>query len=163
MTGGAHFTGVLLLLLAASPAQNPKKILKLEADFARQKDPVHQAKSLAKLLPAEIGMAGEEMQQGDYDQGIARLEHWSNETQQVDDALVATGRNPVKKPEGFTELQVALRESLRAMRDIVFALPLGRRHRAESVEANLSQINSQLLQELFPPPPPQSMPKKKSR
>jgi hypothetical protein len=160
MIGGAQFASILLVLSLAFPGQNPKKLLKLEAKFQKQKDAVHQAKALAKLLPEEVRMAAQEIQEGEYDQGVARLERWGNQAQQVHDALLATGRNPVKKPAGFTELQVALRESLRGLRDVIFYLPLGRRHSAESVQANLAQINGQLLQEMFPPPPP---PKRKKK
>lgn len=162
MGGLAKLAGAVLLLSLAFPGQNPKKLRRLEAKFERQKGAVHQAKALAKLLPKEIEMAAEEIQAGEYDQGVARLEHWGNTAQQVHDALVATGRNAVRKPAGFTELQVAMRVSLRGLRDIIFSLPLGRRHQAETVQANLSQINSQLLQELFPPPRP-SKPKRRKK
>lgn len=160
MIGWAQFASVLLLFSMAFHGQNPRKLRKLEAKFQRQKGAVHQAKVLAKLLPKEVQMAGEEIQQGEFDQGVARLEHWSDEAGRVHDALIATGRNAVKKPAGFTELQVALRESLHGLRNIIFSLPLGHRRRAESVRTNLSQINSQLLQEIFPPPPP---PKRKTK
>lgn len=154
MFGYAQFAGVVLLFALTSHIQEPKKLLQLEAKFQDQKDAVKRAKALAKLLPEEVRIAAEEIQEGEFDRGVARLERWSNETQQVHDALIASGRSAVKKPDGFTELEVALRESLRGLRDIIFSLPLGRRNRAESVQANLSQINNQLLQELFPPPPP---------
>jgi hypothetical protein len=157
MNRGVHLATLPLLFFLAFSGVNQKRLTKLEAKFKEQKGAVHQAKVLAKLLPAEVQMASEEIQQGEIDQGMARLERWSNRTQQVHDALIATGHNPVKRPAGFTELQVALRESLRGLRDIIFSMPLGRRHPAETVRSNLSQINSQLLQELFPPPP---LPKK---
>lgn len=154
MFGCAQLVGVMLLFSLAFHGQNPKKLLRLEAKFQDQKSAVRKAKVLAKLLPKEVQMAADEIQEGNFDQGVARLEHWSNETQQVHDALLATGRNAVKKPAGFTQLQVALRESLRELRNIIFSLPLGHRHRARTVEANLRHINRQLLEELFPSPPP---------
>ncbi|HVB34065.1 MAG TPA: hypothetical protein VNJ52_06815 [Patescibacteria group bacterium] len=154
MTRCAQLAGVMLLFSLALHGQDPKKLLKLEAKFQDQKGAVRQAKTLAKLLPKEVLMAAQEIQEGEFDPGIARLERWSAQARQVHDALVATGRNAVKKPAGFTQLQVALRESIRRLGDIVFSLPLGRQDRAEAVEANLRQINSQLLEELFPPPPP---------
>lgn len=168
MTGSATLASFMVLLSLALPVQNPKQLQKqirnlekLERKFQDQKGAVHQAKVLAKLLPKEVQMAAEEIREGEFDQGVERLERWSDQAEEVHDALIATGRNPVKKPAGFTDLQVALRESIRGLRNIIFSLPLGRRHRAEGVRANLSQINSQLLQELFPPPPPPKKEKKK--
>lgn len=170
MKAYAQYASFALLFFAAVPGvsrkeqkrelKEQKDVAKLEAKFEREKDAVRQAKVLAKLLPKEVSMASEEIQQGEFDQGIARLQHWSVQTQQVHDALIATGRNAVKRPAGFTELQVALRESLRGVRDIIFSMPLGHRRRAETVQTDLSQINSQLLQELFPPPTPKKKGKK---
>ena len=164
MKGCAQYASFALLFFLAYSGVSQKEqkdVMKLEAKFEKQKGAVHQAKVLAKLLPMEVNVAAEEIQQGEYDQGIARLEQWSIQTQQVHDALIATGRNPVNRPAGFTELQVALRQSLRGIRDIIFSMPLGRRRRAETVQTNLSQINSQLLQELFPPPSPRKTKGKK--
>lgn len=164
MKAYAQFASFAFLFFVAAPGVSRKaqkqelkeqrEVAKLEAKFAKQKNAVRQAKLLAKLLPREVDLAAEEIHQGEYDQGIARLQHWSAQTQQVHEALIATGRNAVKRSAGFTELQVALRESLRGVRDIIFSMPLGHRRRAETVQTDLSQLNSQLLQELFPPPAP---------
>ncbi len=160
MPGRTQLVSILLLFSLALPGQVPKKLLRLEAKYQNQKGAVGRAKALAKLLPEEVRVAAEEIQEGEYDRGVARLEHWSTETQQVNDALIASGRSAVKRPAGFTQLQVALRESLRGLRNIIFSLPLGRRHRAEGVEASFSRMNRQLLQELFPPAPPPPPPQK---
>ena len=131
MTSRIQLAGVALLFSAALHGQPTKKLLRLETKFQDQKGAVKQAKTLAKILPEEVRVAAEEIQEGEYDQGVARLEHWSHEAQRVHNALISTGRNAVKRPEGFTELQVALRESLLGLRNIVFSLPLGHRRRAE--------------------------------
>ena len=152
----------LLLLPAAMPvAQNsgrPEKIdkdlQKLEENFQKQKDPVHQAKALAKLLPKEVEAAGLKMKAGQVDEGIEMLTHYRDETKNVYQALVATDRNPVKKPDGFMQLQIALRESVRRLRSVLYIVPYERRQRVEAVRADMEQLNAQLLQQLFPPPRP---------
>jgi uncharacterized coiled-coil DUF342 family protein len=159
VTGVAKLAFALLALLLMPFAQNQKKLLKLENKFQEQKDAVHRAKALAKLLPKEVEMASHEVRDGHMDQAIGRLEQYRDQVVQVHQELLATGRNPVKKSSGFKELQISLRESVRKLRDLIFNLPLENRQPFEAVRQDLSHVNNQLLQELFPPRPP---PKKKN-
>jgi len=152
----------LFLLPAALPvAQNSgqlksvdRDLQKLEQNFQKQKDPVHRAKALAKLLPKEVEAAGLKVKAGQVDEGIEMLTHYRDETRHVYQALVATDRNPVKKPDGFMQLQIALRESVRRLRSVLYIVPYERRQRVEAVRADMEQLNAQLLQQLFPPPHP---------
>jgi hypothetical protein len=147
-----------LLALLFPFAQNQKKLLKLENKFQKQKDAVHRAKALAKLLPKEVEMVSHEVHTGQREQAVERLEQYRDLVVRVHQELLATGRNPVKKSSGFKELQISLRESVRKLRDLIFNLPLESRRPFEAVRQDLSHVNNQLLQELFPPRPP---PKKK--
>ena len=169
MNGLPKLATAAVLLFTPPLAQSPKKMEKLEKkvqelerNFEKQKDPIHQAKALAKLLPKEIVEATWEIQQGGVSQGIARLERYRDAARRVHRALVGTGRNPVKKPAGFVQLQIALRESVRDLGDALFVVPFERRQPVEEVRADLDQMNNELLQQLFPPPPPPK-PKKKKR
>ena len=144
----------LLALLVLPFSQNPKKLLKMEQKFQEQTDAVHRAKELAKLLPKEVQMSSREVHQGQMAPAIERLEKYRDLVVRVHQELLATGRNPVKHSSGFKELQISLRESVRKLRDLIFYLPLERRQRFETVRQDLDQVNSELLQELFPPPRP---------
>jgi hypothetical protein len=159
LTTWLKFATVLLLVL--TPASYSKRMAnvqkdldKLEKKYAEEKDPVNQAKALAKLLPKEVEHAGVLIQAGKVDEGIEVLTHYQGESHHVYDALVATGRNPVKKPQGYMQLQIALRESVRRLNDVIFMVPYERRQPVEAVRAEMEQLNARLLQELFPAPPP---------
>jgi hypothetical protein len=161
LTAWLKLSTVFLLLLAPLPVSQSKRLEKMEKDlrkleqkYAEQKDPVHQAEVLAKLLPREVDVAGMLIQAGKVDEGIAILTHYRDETHRVYQALVATGRNPVKKPQGYMQLQISLRESVRRLRDVLYLVPYERRGPVEAVRADMEQLNARLLQELFPPPPP---------
>lgn len=161
MTVFARVAASIFALLLTPVAQNPKKLLKMEHKFQEQKDPVHQAKELAKLLPKEIEMASKEVREGQTDAAIGRLRHYRNDVVKVHEDLLATGRNPVKQSDGFRQLQISLRESLRRLHDLILDAPLESQAQIEKIRQDLAQVNSQLLQELFPPPPRRKPKKKK--
>ncbi len=157
MTGCHYLLSVALLASFLPLAQSPgqvRQVQKLEQKFVSEKDPVNRAKALAKLLPREIDEAAAEIRGGNTSAGISRLQHYRDVARQVHQALLGMGRLPAKKPEGFMQLQIALRESLRRLSDLLFLIPLGQRDPVEVVRSDLSLLNSQLLQELFPPPAP---------
>lgn len=163
MTSWLKLATMLLVLLAPLPVSQSKRLEKIEKDlhkleqkFAEQKDPVNRAKVLAKLLPREVEAAGIIIQEGQVDQGIAILTHYRDETHRVYQALLATGRNPEKKPQGYMQLQIALRECVRSLRDVLDLVPYQRRDSVENVRADMEQLNARLLQELFPPPEPKT-------
>jgi hypothetical protein len=161
----------LLLLLAPLPsAQNTKRLDKLEKDVQKldrkyedqkTKDPMHQAKALAKLLPKGVELAGLEIQAGRVSRGIGMITRYRDEANRVYRALISTGRNPAKKPDGFMQLQIALRESVLGLRGVFDVAPFAEQTTVEAVRGNMEQLNAQLLQELFPPPKPR--PRKKRR
>ncbi len=163
MTGRVQLVSALFLVALLPHPQNIKKLRKEEHKFEKQKDPVHKAKALAKLITKEIDMAAEEIRKGELQQGVARLQHYARVVSQVHKELVATGRNPVKKPSGFMQMQIAIRKSVSRLNDLIFLMPMGHRGPVEVVREQLDKINSQLLEELFPPPSPKPREKKHQR
>jgi hypothetical protein len=159
--GLAKLAAAVALLALVSQGQDPAKLLQLEQKFREQTDPVHRAKALAKLASGEIRAAQEEIRTGQPDQALSRLDRFRDNARDVYQALQASGINAVKRPAGFQELQIALRESVRRMRDVIFGLSLERRGGFVTVQQDLDRINNQLLQDLFPPPPPPKPKKKK--
>ncbi len=156
-----------LLLLLPGHALGQKKIGKLEKNVQQlerkyhdQKKPVDRAKAFAKLLPRAVEEATLEIQRGAVQRGIGRLERLRKEAHEVHDALIVAVRNPVSHSNGFVQLQVALRESVRQLRDTLDVVPFQQRDHIAAARADFQQINNELLQELFPPPPP-SKPRKK--
>ncbi|HEV2387115.1 MAG TPA: hypothetical protein VGS20_07645 [Candidatus Acidoferrales bacterium] len=154
MIGLAKLAAAVALLALVRQGQDPAKLLQLEQKFREQTDPVHRAKALAKLASGEIRAAQEEIRAGQTDQALGRLDRFRDDAREVYQALQASGINAVKRPAGFQELQIALRESVRRLRDIIFGLSLERRGGFVTAQQDLDQINNQLLQDLFPPPPP---------
>ncbi len=160
-------TAALLLLLPGHGISQKKidklekKVQQLERKYQDQKKPVDRAKAFAKLLPRAIEEATIEIQRGAVDRGVERIEKLRAEAHKVHDALVVAVENPVRHSNGFVQLQVALRESVRDLRDTLDIVPYQRRNAVAAARADFQQINNELLQELFPPPPPPKPRKKK--
>lgn len=159
MTGRVQLASAALVMLALFPnAQKEKKLekklRKLEHHFETQKDPVGRAKALAKMMTKEIDAAAGQILKGDVKQGIARLNHYCQLAQQVHNELLATGRKAVHKPGGYMQLQIATRNSLGRLRDLIFMMPVGQREAVEIVREKIDNLNDELLEELFPPPSP---------
>jgi type I site-specific restriction endonuclease len=160
-------TAALLLLFPVHAvsqkkiAKLEKKVQQLERKYSQQKKPVDRAKVFAKLLPKGIEEATVEIQRGAVDRGIERIEKLRAEAHKVHDALIVAVDNPVRHSNGFVQMQVALRESIRELRDTLDIVPFRRRDAVAAARADFQLINNELLQELFPPPPPPKRRKKK--
>ena len=160
-------TAALLLLFPAHAIsrkkieQLEKKVQQLERKYQEQTKPVDRAKAFAKLLPRVIEEATIEIQRGAVDKGIERIETLRAEAHKVHDALIVAVTNPVGHSNGFVQLQVALRETIRDLRDTLDIVPYQRRDAVAAARADFQQINNELLQELFPPPHPPKPRKKK--
>jgi hypothetical protein len=159
MTGRVQLASAALVLLALFPhPQNEKKLERklrnLEHHFEVQKNPVGRAKALAEMMTKEIDVAAAQILHGDAKQGIARLQHYCQLAQQVHNELLATGRKAVHKPAGYMQLQMATRNSLTRLRDLIFMMPIGQQEPVEIVREQIDNLNDQLLEELFPPPSP---------
>ena len=81
-----------------------------------------------------------------FDDYLARMQAaWS--------ALAASGRIASKKPDGFKQLDIALRESRRALEDFETRLTFEERQQVEKVRKQTEELRARVLDALFPPPP----------
>jgi hypothetical protein len=144
---------VVVLALGAIPAaalakeQRPNK---LEEQYQSEKDPVRKARLLAKLGPIKIGRAHAYLLANDQEQAFSTLEHYRDDVRETAQSLEAAVANVRKHPEGFKELQIGLRESIRRIDDIIFSLPLDDRTRLEAVRSDLYAAQTSLFEDLFP-------------
>jgi hypothetical protein len=142
-----------LVFSHGAKGQDSANLQRLEQQFQEQSNPVRRAKDLGKLSKEEIRAVRAEILTGQIDQAADRVDRYRDEVCKTEQALMASGIDAVRKPGGFQELQIAIRESVGKLRDIILAVPLNRRRRFEAARDDLVRIDNQLLQELFPPPP----------
>jgi len=139
------------LLMTASAAQI--RVQDLRAQFVREPSPVRRAKLLPRLEQAEFGEIRQQIDGADYAKALELLGDYRDEVRATQKALDATGVDPEKKPAGYKELQIAVRESLRQLSEILVALPVDWKMGFEDIRHELEAANNRLIVQLFPHQP----------
>ena len=100
-----------------------------------------------------------------FDEGPKLLEVSRSWMRQAWDLLEKSGRDAGRKPQGFKDLDIALRESARRLNDLRQRTPYADRGAIERVAAQIDALHNQVLAALFPggqlkesPPPTQNKP-----
>jgi hypothetical protein len=135
---------------------------KLAIDLARyqhEADPVRKARELAKLGDEQIDLAKKLLKAGDEVASLHTLEQYSDEVRETVSALSGMGVDAEKKPAGFKELQISLRETIRRIDDLIFTLNVDKRPFFREVRNDLFANQNQLIDKLFPRKPEHSAPK----
>jgi hypothetical protein len=148
-----------LPLCPSLPAQEP--LTAALAQYERETDPVRRAKELAKFGDEQVALARKQLKSGDEEGSLRTLEQYRDEVLSTYQALKATGVNAEKKPAGFKELQISLRETMRHMEDLIFTLPADKQPFFQEVRAEVGKAQNDLVDALFPRGPNQDSKKPK--
>ncbi len=140
-----------LALLAPLAAQD-----RLAAEVARyeqETDPVRKARALVKLGDGQIEEARKQLKAGDDVGSLHTLEQYRDEIQHMAEVLKSTGVDAEKKPAGFKELQISIRENVRRIDDLILTLPVDKRAFFREVRTDLVKTQNELIDALFPRKP----------
>jgi hypothetical protein len=143
-----------LPLCALLHAQDP--LAAALEQYEHEPDPVRKAKDLAKLGNDQISLASRQFKSGDDVGSLHTLEQYRDEVLATFQALQATAVNAEKKPAGFKELQISLRQTMRHMDDLIFNIPVDKRPFFQEVRADIGKIQNDLMDALFPRKPNQN-------
>jgi hypothetical protein len=121
--------------------------------FRRENDPVRKAKLMPRLGDAEFEVIRSDTEAGEYDTALQLLENYRDEVVSTQKALEAKGIDPEKKPAGFKELQISVRESLHRLSEILADMTADQQASFEKVRKELELINRSLVRHLFPRQP----------
>ena len=156
LSRGVWRVGVALALAAsclcwlALPARAEDLHSKLEAQYQSESDPVRKAKIVAKLGHFEIEQSRSDLKAGDEEKALAVLERYNDEVRKTGEALTASGIDPERRPAGFKELQISLREFIRQLDDLILTLPFDKRPWFQAVRSDISATQNSLFDALFP-------------
>jgi len=136
---------------SASEDEDRAKALERERQkFAREIDPVDRAKISIKISDILLEDVAESLKDGQFDTMEQQLTAYTETIQAAHSGLLESGRNAQKKPEGFKELEIALRKHLRRLEDFSRVLNLQRRIPLEKARDLVGGIRTKLLKVLFP-------------
>ena len=139
---------VLLLLSLPAIAQDP--VNKFKEEFDQEKDPVRKARLLPRLGDAQLDEAGDYVGKGEMARALTLLEEYRDSVKAAHEALKSSGINAEKKPKGFKQLEIHLRQGIRRMEDIIVAVPYDDRKPFEAIRKQLEGIDQELIEMLFP-------------
>jgi hypothetical protein len=122
----------------------------LLAQYQHEVDPARKARALVKLGDVQVDIAKQELKEGEDERSLHTLEQYRDEVKQSVDGLSATGVDAEKKPAGFKELQISLRETVRKVDDLILTLPVDKRPFFREVREDLVKEQNILIDALFP-------------
>jgi hypothetical protein len=157
MTGIALAALVWTVASASSVALAMPKIMlpqnntaELRSKFANETDAIRKAKILVPLGEAEFRDILKDEESEDFGGALAIFQQYRDEAQACKKALEGKEPDPEKHPNGFKQLQISLRQSLRRLSDIIVDLPADDQKPFLDVRLDLEQMDRQLIHELFP-------------
>lgn len=141
------------MALAAQTARVQQDIAKYEANYESKRNPVDRAKAVVKLGRAEYAAARQSQDTGNVRGAFEFLAKYNEQAITAHDALEKMGVDPEKHSNGFRQLEISVRESLRELREIMARVPLEQRESFAALEKDLDALNQKLILELFPRQP----------
>jgi hypothetical protein len=146
-------------LILARPFWAQDRLDGLLAQYQHEADPIRKARVLAKLGDDQVAQARDQLKSGADVDSLHTLEEYRDEIRETVTALKAAVPDAEKKPAGFKELQISMRETVRHIDDLILTLPVDKRPFFREVRDDLVKTQNDLIDALFPRRPNQ-IPKK---
>jgi hypothetical protein len=116
----------------------------------REQNPVRRSKLEIRLGRLKMQQAIDAYGQGRIDQGKSLLDGYLDRVKSCWQTLKGSGRNAVKQPQGFRELDIALREDSRTLEDMSKRISYFDREPVEQTMQEVNQVHDEVLHALFP-------------
>lgn len=143
----------LIIVPAIFGHTHHEDLAKDQAQFDREKDPVHRAKILVKLGRAEFDQIESDASNNNLDKAVAGLRQYQGQVNSVSKALDATGRKADKHAAGFLQLQISVRDALLRLNNLLVGLTSDEQKPFLDARDDLDSLNRHLMLELFPSQP----------
>jgi hypothetical protein len=142
-----------LVALVARPLLAQDRTAELRAHFEKETDPVRKAKLVAPLADAEFRDMHEKIDAGDLAGAAEIAEQVFEEAQAAKKSLDATKRNAETHPDGYKQLEISVRESMRRLDDIMVSLARDDQKPLAEIRKDLDELDRQMIHQLFPKRP----------
>ena len=148
-------TAVVLALALCAPLAAQDRLAKRIDQFQHEADPVRKARDLAQFGGDQVNLAKRQLKSDDDVAALRTLHQYRDEVRESFAGLQASGIDAEKKPNGFMQLQISLRENIRHISDLIFTIPVDKRPFFRTVRDDLIQQQNGLIDALFPRRPKQ--------
>jgi len=159
MKGAAKIRiGLIAAVAICAPLAAQDRLAEDLAKYQHETDPVHKSRALVKLGDDQIDLAKKQLKEDEV-ASLHTLEQYRDEVHEMVTALNAMGVDAERKPAGFKELQISLRETIRRIDDLILTLTVDKRPFFRAVRNDLFTDQNVLIDELFPRKPERNSPK----
>jgi hypothetical protein len=149
VTGAWLMVGVALLdAISVAPRKDTEE--GLQSRLQRESDPVKKAEYEIRLGRLKLLEAIDAFDQNDANKAQDLLGAYLTHVRSSWQLLQSSGRNAFRHPEGFKELDIALRQDGRLIEDLSHRLSYYDRGNVVKTGEEIEQIRAAVMQELFP-------------
>ena len=150
LTGAWLIAGVVLLGAAnPGPSRNTEQDLQLR--LQRETNPVKKARYEIRLGRLKLIEAIDTFDKRDAQKARELLAAYLMHIRSAWQLLQSAGRNAFRNPEGFKQLDIALRVDGRFLEDLSHRLSYFERGEVDKTAKEIEQIRAEVIKELFPP------------
>jgi len=144
---------VLAFVLAAMQA-TPDKTAEIRARYVKETNPVHKAKILPQLAESEYLEVQGLLKADNAAEAGAIVKQMADEAAECREALDGKVRDPEAHPDGYRQLQISVRRTLRRINeDILPGLSLDEQKPFLEARDSLNEVDQALMLALFPKRP----------
>jgi len=144
---------VFLVALVAGSLLAQDRTAELRSRFEKETDPVRKARLVEQLADAEFRDMHQKIDEGNLSDAAEIAGRVRDEARAGKKALDAKVRDPEAHPEGYKQLEISVRESVRRLDDILVGLAKDEQAPLAEVRKDLDELNRQLIHQLFPKRP----------
>jgi hypothetical protein len=143
----------LAIVVAPLAAQEYHTTEQWRSKYVRETDPVHKAKLLLPLGDSEFKDAESALANEKLSEALNILKQYLDEAQSCEKELDAKFPDAEKHANGYKQLQISLRGSLRRLDAMIVGLTEDDRKPFVELRGQLDEIDRHLIQQLFPKQP----------
>ncbi len=144
-----HSISALLAVALAAGAAAGADLAKLREKLAREPDPADRAKITVEIGDELLKQVARKFKDGADAEGESLLGEYRQAVHAAYDGLVKSGRDARRKPKGFKQLEIHLRQSRRRLDDMARPLPYEDRAPIEEAIKDLEELRLKLLGDLM--------------
>jgi hypothetical protein len=141
---------VLLFTLLPGISFAQKQLPELRTRLAHTADPIQRAKLMPQLEDAGFQIISKDIDDGKFNDALVVLQDFRGDVEFCEQGLDEKHINAEKHPNGFKQLQFALRESMRHLDGILVGLTVDEQEPFTKVRSDFDKLNRHLIRELFP-------------
>jgi hypothetical protein len=143
-------TPVLAVALLPGWALGQNEVQDFHARFIRDTDSMHRARMMPQLEEAEFQAIAKDTDDGKFPEALALLQEYRDEIETCEKDLDAKHIDAEKHPNGFKQLQFALRASLRHLDALLVSFTEDEKMPFLKLRGDLEQLDRHLIRKLFP-------------